>query len=83
MTERDLINLTDFQFGKFMEKLDVIIDRIDGVIKILELQTIVLEQQPECSHEKAIDRGVMGDRPGTKMYCPDCKQMFARIVEEE
>ena len=37
--------------------------------------------EPKCQHDRAIDMGTMGMRPGEKMYCSECGETFSRIVE--
>lgn len=64
------------------EKLAAILTRLDRIIQILEDQTYVPEDaKPVCPHAHAIDRGVMGDKPGEKMECRDCGQFFSRTKE--
>lgn len=65
------------------EQYDSIVALLRRIVELLELQTIIPEDaeilQAACQHERAVDRGVMGDRPGANMFCPDCKQSFSRI----
>ncbi len=60
------------------EQFDAVIERLDKIVMLLEMQTFPEEG---CGHEKAIDRGVMGDIPGEHMFCPDCQETFSRIVK--
>lgn len=66
-----------------MSELADIITRLDRIIELLELQTFVPEDAapPPCPHKNAVDRGVMGMRPGERMECKDCGEIFSRIKE--
>jgi hypothetical protein len=61
------------------EQFTAIIERLDKIVLLLGMQT--LGEEPQCEHEKAVDMGIYGDNPGAKMYCPECKETFSRIVE--
>ena len=65
------------------ERVGEISDKLDRIIALLELQTFPPDPgESGCSHEKAIDIGVMGMKPGEKMRCMTCGEILSRIVEE-
>jgi hypothetical protein len=59
-----------------------IIERLDKIVLLLEMQTLVPDEVPVCEHRNAVDHGVMGDRAGEHMFCPECKETFSLIAEE-
>jgi hypothetical protein len=61
------------------EQFTAITERLDKIVALLEIQTF--GEEPECAHETAIDQGIYGDVPGRRMWCPNCKKTFSRIVE--
>ena len=63
------------------EQFSALIERLDKIVLLLEMQTIIPDDEPACAHRRAIDMGVMGDTPGAKMRCQDCGETFSRIAE--
>jgi hypothetical protein len=53
----------------------------ERVIALLEIIAFGPGDESKCDHEGARDLGVMGDEPGAHMYCPECKEMFSKLVE--
>ncbi len=49
-----------------------ILKRLDRIIELLELQTFIPEGTVTCEHRRTEDRGLMGDLPGSQVYCLDC-----------
>jgi len=64
------------------EQFKALTDRLDRIIEILSDQTYLPEGADKCPHAKAVDLGVMGDKPGAKMRCLDCGEIFPRITGE-
>ena len=59
-------------------------ERLDRIIKLLELQTFIpVDQIQGCQHRNKSDVSVMGDAPMTKFYCADCGRYLRNESEGE
>lgn len=63
-------------------QLREITDRLDRIIEILSDQTYgPVDAVLSCPHEHTEDHGVMGDAPGSKIFCNDCQKYVGETNE--